>query len=233
MASNLDHAKKWKTTTNRYVVYIDIMGFKDLVARNRHQKIYTMMWSISNSMDATQKAFGKTSKNENNLVMMTYSDSIIIYSENDSIESQNNIVEGTANLIDFLIEDNIPFRGAIACGNMTLDIEHSIFFGQPLIDAYLLAEELSFYGIVVHATAEYKRGFRDNFSVLEYACLFKNGIANHLTIAPISLFIEDEAEKAINQLRTSILRLGVNSSGSMRRYIDNTLKYFDFLKVDL
>jgi hypothetical protein len=33
---------------------------------------------------------------------------------------------------------------------MTLDYEKSIFFGQPLVDAFLLQDELKFYGIVVH-----------------------------------------------------------------------------------
>jgi hypothetical protein len=230
MASNLDHAKNWKTTTKRYVAYIDIMGFKDIVARNRHQKVYGMMKSIIDSMTATQKAFGKTSKNSNNLLMMTYSDSIIIYSENDSVESQKNTIDGTANLIDFLIEDEIPFRGAMAFGNMTLDIENSIFFGQPLIDAYLLSEELAFYGIAVHATAEYRKGFSDNSSVCVYPCLFKNGVANHLTIAPIQFVINDTAQGALELLQKHVLKLGANSSGSIRKYIDNTLKYLDFLK---
>lgn len=230
MASNIDHAKNWKVTTNRYVVYIDIMGFKDLVARTRHQNVYGMMKSIMVSMNATQTVFGKTSKDSNNLLMMTYSDSIIIYSENDSIESQKNIIGGTACLLDFLINDEIPFRGAIAFGNMTLDIYNSIFFGQPLIDAYLLSEELSFYGVAVHATAEYKNGFANNLSVCSYPCLFKNGVANHLTIAPIQFIVNDTPEGALKRLQKSVSRLGINSSGSIRKYIDNTLKYLDFLK---
>lgn len=230
MASNLDHARNWQPTTSRYVVYIDIMGFKDLVTRNQHHKIYEMMKSITESMDVTQQVFGKTSKNSNNLLMMTYSDSIIIYSEDGSIESQKNIIDGTANLLDFIIEDEIPFRGAIAFGNMTLDIENSIFFGQPLIDAYLLSEELAFYGIAVHATAEYKKGFSSNSSICTYPCIFKNGVANHLTIAPMSFAIEDSPEIALKNLSYSVTKLGINSSGSIRKYIDNTLKYLDHLK---
>jgi hypothetical protein len=232
MASNLDHAKKWKPTTNRYVVYIDIMGFKDLVVRNRHQKIYGMMKSITESMNATQEVFGRTSKDDNNLLMMTYSDSIIIYSEDDSLESQKNIIDGTANLLDFIISDNIPFRGAMAFGNMTLDIENSIFFGQPLIDAYLLSEELAFYGIVVHATAEYKKGVTNNSSICTYPCIFKNGTASHMTIAPITFIVEKNPDIAGKKLRTSVSRLGINSSGSVRKYIDNTLKYLDYLKSE-
>ena len=33
-----------------------------------------------------------------------------------------------------------PPRGAISLGTVTADFEHSIFFGQPVVDAYLLDE---------------------------------------------------------------------------------------------
>lgn len=207
------------------------MGFKDLVGRNRHQTIYKMMKGISSSMDATQSAFGATSKNSNNLIMMTYSDSIIIYSEDGSLESQENIISATSNLIDFIIEDEIPYRGAIAFGNMTLDIENSIFFGQPLIDAYLLSEELAFYGVAVHSTAEYKNGFISESTICKYQCPFKNGVANHLTIAPISFYIDDTPKVVFKKLYNSTSRLGIKTSGSIRKYIDNTLKYLEFLKM--
>lgn len=55
-----------------------------------------------------------------------------------------------------LFISKIPFRGSIAYGEMTVDLENSIFFGQPLIDAYLLGEQLQSYGIACHASAEKK-----------------------------------------------------------------------------
>jgi len=40
------------------------------------------------------------------------------------------------------------YEGGEAFGNMTLTSK-SIFFGQPLVDAYLLQEELNFYSVVI------------------------------------------------------------------------------------
>ena len=36
----------WEITTDRYVAFIDIMGFKDMVARSTHDEIYQMMKEI-------------------------------------------------------------------------------------------------------------------------------------------------------------------------------------------
>jgi|JI10StandDraft_1071094.scaffolds.fasta_scaffold2345218_1 hypothetical protein len=35
--------QKWKTTAKRFVAYVDIMGFKDMVARNSHKDILEIM----------------------------------------------------------------------------------------------------------------------------------------------------------------------------------------------
>lgn len=37
----------WQITTNRFVGFIDIMGFKDMVARSSHEDIYDMMKKIN------------------------------------------------------------------------------------------------------------------------------------------------------------------------------------------
>ena len=36
----------WEVTTERYVAFIDIMGFKNMVERSTHEQIYKMMISI-------------------------------------------------------------------------------------------------------------------------------------------------------------------------------------------
>ena len=48
----------------------------------------------------------------------------------------------------------IPIKGVIAQGIFSYDKENELYFGKPLVDAYLLHEELKYYGIVVHNTAE-------------------------------------------------------------------------------
>lgn len=37
----------WEPTCNRFVAFLDIMGFKDMVSRKKHADIYNMLNSIS------------------------------------------------------------------------------------------------------------------------------------------------------------------------------------------
>jgi hypothetical protein len=227
---------QWDITANRFVGFIDIMGFKDLVARNSHDSIYKMMLKTTDAVRANQSVFGVDYESDNydmNIIMMTYSDSIMIYSKDDSSSSLENFIGAISSLAEDLFIEEIPHKGAVAHGTMTLDFGKSIFFGQPLIDAYLLQEELSFYGIVIHATAEYKGGLKNDESVYEYLCPFKSGIGKHLTILP-STFVNDPYDvKEFKKLMKSVSRLGRKTSGSLRKYIDNTEKYLDSANTEL
>ena len=228
-----------ESTANRYVGYLDIMGFKDMVARNTHHKIYSMMTDVAESMNSTQSVFSvdydtdEDDEVQTNIIMMTYSDSIMVYSKDGGVSSRENFIASIASLTDSLFHSGIPFKGAVAFGTMTLDFRNSIFFGQPLIDAYLLSEELSFYGIVAHASAEYKAGFRNDESIIKYLCPFKNGAAQHLTISPIT-FLPDSFEVAdYKKLYRAVSKLGNKTSGSIRKYIDNTLKYLEHAREEM
>jgi DNA repair photolyase len=90
-----------------------------------------------------------------------------------------------------------------------------------LIDAFLLSEELAFYGIAIHNTAEsfIRRDgiFQKRF--LFYECPMKNGIAYHNLVSPfMPFFRKHEISAIIDQFRFM-------TSGHLRRYIDNTERF--------
>lgn len=223
----------WEITTNRFVGIIDIMGFKDLVARNNHETVYEMMKKVSKAMEVNQSVFSVDYDSEDfdiNIIMMTYSDSIMIYSKDDSESSQENFIASVSSLSEDLFKDGIPHKGGVAFGKMTLDFKNSIFFGQPLIDAYLLQEELNLYGIVVHPTAEFKNAFYEDETVIEYNCQFKTGNAKHFTILPSTFFTDPFTLEEFDILYKSVSLLRINTSGGLRKYIDNTLSYLTYSK---
>jgi len=179
----------WEITTNRYVGFIDIMGFKDWVAREDHDIIYKIMKTVSKSIGITQGIFGIPSDAETenyveNIFITTFSDSIIIFSKDGDANTLDSFMGAISTLSLDLFNYGIPHKGAVAFGKMTVDFEASIFFGQPLIDAYLLEEELAFYGIAVHSTAEFLNNLKDDENIIEYLCPFKTASANHLTVTP-------------------------------------------------
>jgi hypothetical protein len=222
--------ESWTISDYRFVCYIDIMGFKNLVQRNSHDRIYRMMKKVSEALNNTEAAFSTDTENEFDdvsITMTTYSDSIMMYSKDNSEENLLNFLSAVGSLIEDLFLAEIPFRGAVAYGMMTLDFKNSIFFGRPLIDAYLLSEELSFYGVVVHASAESKMGLKESNAIIEYMCPFKTGASQHYTIIPSMDILNqfDKLEGSVNLLRKK-------TSGGLRKYIDNTIQYLQTVKKE-
>lgn len=221
----------WNFTTNRFVGFIDIMGFRDLVMRSTHEEIYTMMKKIELATKTARSIYWTEMKDE--LVRSTfYSDSIILYSKDDSYESAYSMVATLSSLSNDLFSSAIPHKGAIAFGNMTLDTDRSIFFGQPLIDAYLLQEEVNFYGIVVHSSAELRfeqTNLQTDLSLFDFSCPFKGGTANHLTIPPLFGFgsLEEKFKEKADEFKSGFSKLKLKTSGHIRKYIDNTKAYHD------
>lgn len=211
----------WVTTTKRYVGFIDIMGFKDMVVRSKKDEIYNMMKRIDDHLKSNLKNTSFITS-RNLIKTTTFSDSIIIYSKSDDLESLKSFVFYLSCLYFQLLIEEIPFKGAVAFGEMTVDSVRSIYFGQPLIDAYLLQEELNFYGIVVHCTAHEKLESSEvSADVKNYACNFKKGISEHLTIYTGKLNNEEK-----DQIFNSLKKMRYKTSGHIRKYIDLTEMYF-------
>ena len=231
MANQMDG---WDVKANRLVALIDIMGFKDMVARSPHEQIYDMMLNVNKNI---QKSVGiKWTNTSQGLVNTTsYSDSIMLYSKNSNLDSFNAFANSVALLTNDLLSDCIPHKGSIAFGEMTLDIKNSIFFGQPLIDAFLLQEELKFYGIVLHASAEqalkpYTERLKINF-VETYRCFFKQGEASNMVIYPMyAKNMKGKFPDQIKKLQESINGLRHKTSGHLRSFIDNTEAYLSYLR---
>ncbi len=224
----------WKVTTNRYVGFVDIMGFKNMISRIPHDEVYSMMKKVSKSVRSIQSVFSVDYESEAeidiNVSMLLFSDSIMLYTRDDDSHSLENLIGSISTLSDSLFTDGIPHKGAIAFGRMTLDFEESIFFGQPLVDAYLLQEELKFYGIVVHGTAEINGDIFEDESVVEYNCPLKSGSAIHQTIVPGVSLSEEFEESTVTELEKKVVAFRINTSGHLRTYIDNTLNYLKTVK---
>lgn len=232
----IDKRKPWETSVERYVGFIDIMGFKDMLTRRTHEEVYELMQNVSKSVRSINSVFSVDYKSDAdidiNITMILFSDSILIFSRDDEEHSLENLVAAISSLSEALFTDGIPHKGAIAYGKMTLDSERSIFFGQPLVDAFLLQDELKYYGIVVHGTAELNGDIFEDESAIEYNCPFKNGTAKHLTIAPGISLTDEFEEKNVNDLIEKVSKFRVTTSGSLRKYIDNTLDYLQFVKAE-
>lgn len=58
-------------------------------------------------------------------------------------------------------------KRSLAKGKFTFDEENDLYFGRPLVDAYLLHDELYYYGIVAHHSIESLiKNIKNRFAIL-------------------------------------------------------------------
>ena len=62
-------------------------------------------------------------------------------------------------------------------------------------------------------------------------CPFKTASANHLTVTPGITVSDEFNHDDFDELKTYIENLKKKTSGPLRKYIDNTLKYLDYVEV--
>ena len=219
----------WLPTDNRFVAFIDILGFKDLVMRNSHSEIYRLLNEISKLRKLIENWEDTNDGRYINSEMYTvsFSDSIVIFSKSDSIEDFDLFIYSVKWLIQGAIERSIPLKGALAYGKISLNKSSQIYFGQPIIDAYLLEEEVNYFGVVAHHSIE--KYYVDNIEkssskdlLFETQTPLKYGKISHL-----NLLWFHHKEVNVKNLKNTIKKLQYNISGNPRRYVDKTLEFID------
>lgn len=229
----------WNTTCKRFVAFLDIMGFKDKVFRESHEKVKSMLESlrptialIENSTKAglIQRIIKSPGKDDivstpSAVFPVTFSDSIILISGDDSDISAPFIFTYVELILINAINNGIPMKGAIACGELTADPDKSLYFGRPIIDAYELQNELQLYGVVLHHTCEKRLNelkiikYLEDKDIFKYYVPMKSSKITHFIVNWIS---QSMTEKDILDLGT---KLYSNVSGTPRLYVDNTMEF--------
>lgn len=231
-----------KQTKKRFVVFLDIMGFKERVARNTQESLYKELTDFNKDIttiinshknlkvaqpfkqtDNSDIAL-KSEEEEDEILLAQFSDSIVIFTNGNTKENLLTVSNVAKQIMISAIkrEKPIPLKGALAEGDITCDMVKQLFFGQALIDAYLLEENIQYYGIVVHHSAEQ--------SVKNYATeIFKNNLVPLKSgkINHYELVWYDGCE----DVKLGLERIRLSVSDSPRKYVDNTNNIIDeFIK---
>lgn len=164
----------------------------------------------------------------------------MIVSNDDSFASADAILISISQIVEKSFSIGLLCKGVVAHGKFTADFEKSIFFGKPLINAYLLQEDMKLSSIILHHSCESKLSkliqndinLMGNGRCFEYLTPMKYGLINHEHLNWLEYYIfisykEDDKEKILNTYINMFKKMYLEVSGYSRIYIDNTLKYFE------
>lgn len=223
-------------TAEQFVVFLDILGFKERVFRNSHNDIEKELRELNediiqlvNNCDGNQVARvenlekGQAKRSIDDLddtpiKLAQFSDSIVLFSNDVTGESLNRIAQVASQIMQSSLSKGYPLKGALAQGILTNDSKKHLFFGRALIDAYLLEEEIHYYGIAVHHSAEKSVQEYGNKNLFcDNTLFFKTGMIGHYEVC----WYKDE--KVSDSIGAYLNKIRFSVSGQPRKYIDNTL----------
>jgi hypothetical protein len=149
---------------NCYVLWIDILGFSDLVKKKSSKDILDIITRFLGCLEGI--------KAEDNISCIYFSDSAIVWQKNPSKKGEDFLDFSSASVLmcSNLLANNIPCRGAIAYGPLTVtrDIsdKYDIFFGDALIEAYKAEVMENWIGVTVcpSAVEHIESNFVDQYS---------------------------------------------------------------------
>ena len=216
-----DNINSWLEDKNRLILYADIMGFKDTIFSNSHDILKRRLLKFKRSFEKRIKHL----LTGNYMKYVQFSDSIIIVVNGIDSKMVRLVTKAGAILMHEAMKAGFPIKGVLSQGMFTYDEGNQLYFGRPLVDAALLHDEIYYYGIVVHHSAEHI--IKNNISIdCPYAispiCL-KKGKTSHYhlfwNMLRINLSPGDITDTAVRWLE----KIQESVSGAPRIYIDNTM----------
>ena len=215
---------EWNVNAKRYVAFLDILGFKDYVLRHSTCIVYTRLKAL-NALRPEEDDPDYESETRKRIKVTIFSDSIFIFSKDDEFTSLRHFLTYVKRVMRMALRKKIPLKGAIAYGNIVVDLKRNLFCGKPIIDAYLLEEDLQYMGVVFHHSFEDQYRFlskaeHDKLSewIKDGMTPFKYGTRSHLNLD------YRIAGSRIIDVSKNVEYQRFQSSGDARKYVDNTLE---------
>jgi len=229
----------WLPTDRRFVAFLDILGFKDKVQRKEHLEVYNELKMLSDIQKELDNILSKsqygTRLKPGDIYIVNFSDSIVVFSKNDSIDSLEVLLFSLRFIFMNSILNKIAIKGDIAHGVITVNKSLNLFVGQPIIDAYLIEEEVNYLGAVCHSSIDLhfsknKLSSLVDILLFEFKTPLKSGNIVHKNLdwfgylADVEYDYEENKEAYKKSILEEFEKLYETVSGSPRRYVDNSIE---------
>lgn len=217
------------------VLFLDIMGFKDRIMRTPHEQLDLQLREFKKRHNKLKPLMDNGS-----IELLHFSDSIIVVAHKADIFTLNRLVKIATILLQIGLESQFAMKGAIARGKITFDSIDQLYFGQALVDAYLMEEELKFYGVAFHHSAEKlviealermyypdSKKIRIYYPIHECSIPLKTCKCKHYLIAWHKLNTALSQDDITEDSKNWLANMNLTVSGAPRVYVDNTIAIID------
>lgn len=146
------HMTSTDISNGRYLLFLDILGFSELVESRGVQEIYAVI-------DGALKAFGGWEEKNGLFKTIYFSDTFLFYQPPKGYGDWAflDIYAIGGMILSALLAAGIPARGAISFGEFEVELDsagrHQIYFGKALIEAYKAEGREQWIGISILPSA--------------------------------------------------------------------------------
>lgn len=213
---------QWSKGVDRLLLYADIMGFKSRVLSTTHEKLKGQLSKFRNQWQNKMSPL----QIKDYLRFVQFSDSILIVVNGTDEKMFNLITKASVCLMHTALENGFPIKGVLSQGEFSFDRDSELYFGRPLVDAALLHDELKYYGIVVHHTAEHtvKLYQSDSNPFSNTPIALDGGETSHFHLAWNLLDTTYKPNNITDKCNEWLNAIEERVSGRPRIYVDKTRK---------
>jgi hypothetical protein len=130
---------------NGYVAFLDVLGFRDLLARDDN------LTEVQKYIDGIRWAVEENGAKS--LQLALFSDSIIVNTTEDDEPSFLQLIEACSRIFGFLLTSHVPLRGAISYGpfirSRNAGADSAIVAGRPIVEAFEREQKQDWVGITL------------------------------------------------------------------------------------
>ena len=170
---------------DRYLLFIDILGFRQLVQKNSADQIYE-------KLDACLCTHHDYERLNSAFSTIYFSDSIIFWQRVPGYRRKHflDMCSISSTIFTSLLSQNIPLRGAVSFGQFVVKRDsadrHDVFFGNALIEAYETQEKENWLGMVVCPSAwlPYENEKPNIDSLIREGIILRRKTDDHLLVNP-------------------------------------------------
>lgn len=212
----------WAKDAERMILYADLMGFSDKVCSSNYNKVKHELIDFKKKFNKRMSTFTQGG----NMRFVQFSDSILIVVNGIEYKHFNILSKAAVCLMQIAMSKKLPIKGIIAQGIFMYNKDEELYLGRPLVDAAKLYEDIKYYGIVVHHSAEITiRNYSDEQNpYTETPIMTSSGKVQYYylcwNLLNSSLSHKDITEDCVKWTK----EIALSVSGPARRYVDSTIE---------